>query len=185
MSTAQQAQQAPTVAGPFAASLNQFVPESKVPWFEAGFLGVIVVNRCLWKTIRAGGNALIVEFTVESCAKTGRFPPPVGAAPGTLGPIDDTPPGSQRSWFQSMKEERTGWDSASLFLYAAMGYDPNSVKVKQEVEPKRADLLNAAVSAANILKAQRVMLETALIKTKKGTDFTKYIFSVAPPIVGQ
>ena len=169
-------------AAPFSDKMNSIIPESKVPWFEAGFLGVVIINRCLWKNTRAGSSAFIVEFTVESCAKPGRFNPPPGSPVGTLGAIDDTPPGSQRSWYQSMKEEQTGWDSASLFLYAAMGYGPHSPRVKQEIEPQRAKLLNAAVSPANILKGERVMLETAFIKTKKNTDFTKYIFSVAPPL---
>ena len=155
----------------FKSSLNLIIPESKVPFFHPGFLGVLTINRCLWKkSDRMLAPAFIVEFTVQSVAK--------------MSPTDDSPPGSQRSWFQSMKEERTGWDSASLFLYAAMGYDPNSPKVKTEIEGKRSALLNAAVSEANILKGERVQLETTLFKTKKQTDFTKYIFSVAPPLVG-
>ena|SRR5271165_1248201 len=157
-------------SGPFKDSLNLIIPESKVPFFHPGFLGIVVINRCLWKTSdRMPAPAFIVEFTVESAAK--------------MAPTDQTPPGSQRSWFQSMKEERTGWDSASLFLYAAMGLDPNSIECKTKVEPHRAAFLNSALEGkgSNSLRGERVQLETSLIKTKKQTDFTKYIFSVAPP----
>lgn len=148
-------------AGPFSPKFDNRDPVSKVPFFKAGFLGELQIDKCIHMTTRKGDAAFIAEFTVLS-----------------TNDANAVAVGTKRSWYQSLKEE-TGHDAVILFLYAALGLDKakDGDKIAKDVAPKQSALLNAAVGPRNILAPKKVRLETAEIVTKAGKLFTKHMFA--------
>ncbi len=97
--------------------------------------------------------------------------------------------GSSSSWFLKDPSEGGSGD-VKAFVLAAAGKDPRSVKDADEAAQLQATLLAyAAMGEAEAFKrlgipdtffiGAKLKLETYLIKTKAGTDFTKHVWSPA------
>ncbi len=99
--------------------------------------------------------------------------------------------GSTASWSCKDPSSDNGSGDVKAFCIAALGNDPRQVKDNDEKAQLQATLLAfAAMGEAeafkrlgvpeNLFVGRRLKLETSVIKTKAGKDFTKHVWSPVP-----
>ncbi len=99
--------------------------------------------------------------------------------------------GSTASWSCKDPSSDSGSGDVKAFCIAATGNDPRQVKDSDEKAQLQATYLAfAAMGEAEAFKrlnlpenffvGRRLRLETSLIKTKAGKDFTKHVWSPVP-----
>jgi hypothetical protein len=132
--------------------------------FMAGnFAGVVEIKKTLAKATRGAGIAFIVEMEIIST----NLP-------------EEHPIGSKATWFQKMQDKDVAFSSILAWAAACVGYDPQRQKAQIEAElaPELKETMKHATDNpdSNDFIGIQLVLETVKVKTKKGTDFTRYDF---------
>lgn len=128
------------------------------------------IVKCIGKKARKAGESFIVEFRVLSA----RDLAPQDFGPGAAQVRN--PVGSKATWFQKLSDADIAFGAIKEFLYAVGGFDDiraASAAMDSTIE-QTAD---AAVSTANILAGRKVHVETQMVKTQAGKDFTRHTWS--------
>jgi len=123
-------------------------------YFQPGAYDVRVV-RCLLKDTRKSGLGFIVELEILN----------------SNNPSHQI--GSKATFFQGMKNQMTAMSSVKEFMIALWGLDPRDPRVKTELEPVLAQIMDQATGPENVLQGRCLHLDTHMIKTKeRQMDFT-------------
>lgn len=127
------------------------------------FVGVLEIKRTIAKeTIKSG-----IGFIVEMAVVETNMP-------------DTMPEGSACTWFQKMSDKTVAFPSIKAWAAAVAGYHSHDkAAIEAELAPELGNVLTMATDnpADNDFVGQTVRLETHMIKTRNGRDFTVHTWS--------
>lgn len=126
------------------------------------FRGLLEVKRTIAKETRNSGTGFIVEFEVHE----------------TNNPAEHAK-GSKCTWFQKMGVDGAQ-SSVKAWAAAVCGFASHEKdRIEKELSPHLAQTLEHATDnpADNDLTGQFVRVETMMVVTKKGNDFTRHDWS--------
>ena len=141
-------------------------------YLPGGFRGKLRVLRTMTKETRAKGPGFIVEFEVIE---------------SNLAAPEQFPPGAKCTWFVKLANKDTAFPAIKAFVAALCGFQ---VHQKQEIETNVSPRLQQIVETAtanpdrpgvNPLLGIAVGLETVMVQTKAGGDFTRHDWSPVTP----
>ena len=136
-----------------------------------GFNGVVMVMRTLGKETRSSGLAFIVELKVMST----NLP-------------EEHPVGQKATWFQKMTDKSVAFPAIAAWAAACAGYQPHEKeRIKADVFPHLRETMKHATDNPddNSFIGVQLRLQTTMVTTKKGGDFTRYDFSPYEPPAAQ
>jgi hypothetical protein len=132
-------------------------------YVKPGFHGVLEVVKTIAKETRKSGDAFIVEFKIVETNMPAHHPM-----------------GSKATWFQKMVDKDVAYPAIAAWAAAMGGLDASDKKgIEEHVLPELEEALDAATDSPrdNDFTGRLVRLDTELIQTRKGEDFTRYDFS--------
>lgn len=128
-------------------------------FLPGGFNGVLEVKRTIAKETIKSGVGFIVEFDVVESN------------------LDDVAIGSRCTWFQKMSDRTVALPSIKAWAAAVAGYHAHQrAEIENEVAPMLEQSLTHATDnpADNDFVGCMVRVQTDMIQTKNGRDFTRH-----------
>jgi len=143
---------------------------------------LVRVKKAIYKTVRKGYDAFILEFVVEQSNYQSALQTAVQAYNGQqynlveLNKLLPNQVGETASWFQSLADKAIGWGSVKGFAAQILGADPKDPTFRRDVE----GFLSSCITQGAI-NGKLLPLEVVTIKKKDGGDFSRHNFGRIVP----